>query len=663
MVWKSPFTSPKARRLSPTLQVLGSTNLPFADQVATDGTNFLVVDTNDNVFPPALQALLLNHEGTIVAAPFTVKTGTAVSAPSGERVGFDGTDYLVTWNTANAARVTTGGVLLDPEGFPFSPVTATFGPPAFDTAPGGGVQMLWHDGAGGAGNPMDVWTGRFTATGGLANQIPAAMAAPTQVEPDFARGPGGTNVVVFRSRTSTEARILAQRIDDDGVALDPEPIEVASGPVQWLQTPTIDRPSVAWNGSVFLVGWSDTIDVQVRRMNPDGTFVDPAPIAVMPGQHTAVGALGPNFLVAASTVGTNLATGALRVARVDGASGAVLDTPPITLSTPTIAGQFPHVVTMDGRWLVVWESVYRDPFSTTVIESTAYALVEANGSTTGELDAGLGLRPGVAVGQDRVLFVAVDDTVSGGTTDVDGRIMLFDGTFLGPRFPISTAPEEQLAPAAVWNGREFLVAWEDQRNAVAYFDTRTDVYGTRVSKGGVVLDPAGVALASSPQVEIAPTFLALGRKTLMATSVVRSDTSLGTFRLGLQRHDGASVFQALQPEPAAAGLDLGHAGPGDARLRLVGPSSPTVALTGAPPSTLTWMVVSSTANPTPLLGGELVPASPAVVLPLVTDGRGELSLSLPDGVPTVSYLQAVTLDASRLPGVGFSNALRVELAR
>ena len=197
----------------------------------------------------------------MTVSPFTVKTGNAVSGPSGEGVGFDGTNYIVTWNTSSAARVTASGQLLDPEGFPFTPLTTTFSKPAYDTAPGGGLQMLWHDGGGGAGNPMDAWTGRFTATGGLSNQTPASLSAPAQVEPCLAEGAGGTHAIVFRSRASGSARILVQRIDDDGRALDAEPIEVASGPVQWLATPTIDRPSIAWNGSVFMITWSDTIDV------------------------------------------------------------------------------------------------------------------------------------------------------------------------------------------------------------------------------------------------------------------------------------------------------------------------------------------------------------------------------------------------------------------
>lgn len=658
VVFKSTSQAPRARRYSPTLQLLGTTSIPFADEVATDGANFLVVDTNEAVWPPSLQAVLLDHVGAVAVPPFTVKTGNAVSGPSGEGVGFDGTNYVVTWNTSNAARVTAGGQLLDPEGFAYTPVTASFSKPAYDTAPGGGLQFLWHDGGGGAGYPVDAWTGRFTAAGALVDQRPASVSAPAQVEADLARGAGGIHAVAFRSRTSGGARILVQRIDDDGVALDAEPIEVASGPVQWLETPTIDRPGVAWNGSVFMITWSNKIDVLARRMNPDGTFVDASPLVVMPGQGSAVGALGADFLVAGSTVGTLLATGALRVARVDGTTGAVLDSPPITLSSPSLTGRYPHVEQLGGRWLVVWESVYDDPWSTTTIASAAIAFVEADGTTTGQLGAGLGPRPNVAVAADRALLVAVDGTLSSATTDLEGRILMADGSFPGPAFQLSGALDRQLAPAAAWNGTEFIAAWEDLRNAVAYFDERTDVYGARVSPDGVVLDPAGVPLLTGPRAETAPAFLSVGATTLMATSILRSDTPLGTYRLGLQRHDGvAPVCQT----------DLGFGGPGGALLQLCGEALATggtadLLLTGAPPAAPAWIAVGPSLNPTPLFGGLVVPVPPTAVLPFVTDGLGQVSV--PDlnggGGPATLFLQAVVLDGSLPQGIAISNALQVE---
>ena len=647
-----------ARRYSPTLQFLGVTPIPFAREVATDGTNFLVTGQYDYSWPPKIEAILLGHDGSVLVPRFTVIQGTSQWSPSGEGVGFDGINYWVTWGGIQAARVTTDGTLLDPGGFSLPLPWQDVSWPAYDTAPGGGLQYVWHDGLGGAGYPKDVITARVTPDAQVLDQAPVSIGAPAQVEPDFAEGEG-VHMLVYRSRTSGAARILAQRLDDNGVVLDPEPIEVASGPVQWLETPTIDRPTVAWNGSVFMVTWTDTINALARRINPDGSFVDATPLVVMSGQDAAVGALGSDFLVVSSTVGTLLANGALRFARVDGASGTVLDSPPVQLTTvsATISGNSPHVVALGNRWLVVWESVYKDVWSTTTIESTGIAFVEADGTSTGELDAGLGPRPNVAVAGDRALLVAVDDTVMGGTTNLDGRILMADGTFLGSTFPLSTAADEQLMPAATWDGTQFVVAWEDKRSSVIHFDERTDIYGARVALDGTVLDPGGVPLVAEVATEIRPELMTVDGTTLMAVStLVSDDPSLGTFRIGIHR-SGSAVCQP----------DLGFGGPGTVVLSLCGDELATggtadLVLVGAPPSAPIWLVVGTEANPTPLFGGLIVPIPPTAVYAFTADGSGQLALPGLNGGqgPLTLFAQGLAFDLAQPELLAISNALQIE---
>ena len=152
----------------------------------------------------------------------------------------------------------------------------------------------------------------------------------------------------------------------------------------------------------------------------------------------------------------------------------------------------------------------------------------------------------------------------------------------------------------------------------------------------------------------------------MATSVVRSDTPLGTFRLGIQRNKARhDALPALQPAGTVAS-NIGFGGPGGAALEMrneeaTGATS-ELLLTGAPPATSIWMVVGPPLNPAPFFGGLLAPASPTVALPFVTDGLGQLSLPVPGGGdgPLTLYLQAVLLDGSLPQGIGISNALRVD---
>jgi hypothetical protein len=659
MIVYSDGVTGRAKRYSPTLQLLGSTPIPFARELATDGTNYLVVGQYDYSWPPKLEALLLGHDGSVLVPRFTVATGNAVTGPNGERVGFGGTEYWVSWAGDKFARVDPAGQLLDPEGFTISSVTGSFGwEPAYDEAPGGGIQIVWQDGGGGAGYPRDLYTAQITPAGQPVNQVAISVNAPAQVEPDFAAG-AGIHMIAFRSRSSGAARILVQRLDDDGVALDPEPIEVASGPVQWLDAPSLDAPQVAWNGSVFMVVWSDTINVLARRMNPDGTFVDATPLVIMPGRSTAVGALGSTFLVGGSLVsyssGTLQPPGAFRVSRVEGDTGAILDVPPIMVGGAS--DRHPHIVTLDGRWLVVWESVTYDPWSSSVFYATGAAFVEADGTPSDQLPTDLSRRPNVAVAGDRALLVAVDATVPGGYTDLEARILMADGTFLGPKFTLSTAADEQLQPAATWDGTQFIAAWEDKRNSVIHFDDRTDIYGARVSADGVVLDPAGIPFAAETLTEIQPELLTVGGTTLMAVPTLRSDDpATGSFRLGIQTLGGP----LCQP-------DLGFGGPGSAVLSVCGGAlgsgdSADLLLTGAPTNTPAWLLASTGFAPTPFKGGTLVTLPIQYVVPLVTDGVGTASLPgiAGGGGPFDVYLQAVIVDAGQPQGFGLSNAVLLE---
>jgi hypothetical protein len=76
----------------------------------------------------------------------------------------------------------------------------------------------------------------------------------------------------------------------------------------------------------------------------------------------------------------------------------------------------------------------------------------------------------------------------------------------------SPAPGNQALPKVAFNGTVFLVVWEDQRNQT------DDIYGSRVSASGVVLDPDGIPIATSPLLEWMPSVASDGGDFLVAWS-------------------------------------------------------------------------------------------------------------------------------------------------
>jgi hypothetical protein len=63
-------------------------------------------------------------------------------------------------------------------------------------------------------------------------------------------------------------------------------------------------------------------------------------------------------------------------------------------------------------------------------------------------------------------------------------------------FLATTASGDQHEPAVVWTGSQYLVAWRDIRRPDG-----GDVYGTRVSAAGAVLDPAGFMISAGAGTE------------------------------------------------------------------------------------------------------------------------------------------------------------------
>lgn len=530
IIWGGSFDTPRGRRYTPDLQPIGTSVLPFARRVASDGTDFVVVYASGSPPLATVEGVLVTHDGS-VQTPFTLFTGGNQDGTCCADATWDGTYYWVSWGGPRLARVTPDGQILDPGGFIVTPATAPISTPHCEGVPGGGVQLVYNNGVSGADYPKDIYSGQVSSEGLFENETLVSRGAPAQLDADFAEG-AGTHLIVFRSRVSDSGRILAQRVDATGNSLDPEPVEVATGPIPGLGLPSLGAPAAAWNGSVFMITWSDGLEIFARRMLPDGNFVDGTPLTVMDGHDPDVAAVGQVFLVVGlDFLFDNPEWQATHSMRVDGVTGQNLDAEPNALGGFVIFARYPHVVNWGDRWLVVWQlNLSHDD----TIAGTTAAVVDADGTTPAVIDVPLGWRPDVAVSNESALFVAVTNTVASATTDLAGIIMTPDGTFSGTSFTISEAPDKQLMPAATWNGSEFIVAWEDKRNSVIYFDERTDIYGSRVDGAGNVLDPAGVPLSAASVPEIKPALLSIGTATLLGVSTLRTESQFGAYRIGIQ---------------------------------------------------------------------------------------------------------------------------------
>ena len=94
------------------------------------------------------------------------------------------------------------------------------------------------------------------------------------------------------------------------------------------------------------------------------------------------------------------------------------------------------------------------------------------------------------------------------------------GTVLNPTgIPISTAVGGQTFPAVAWGGGTFMVVWTDRRSGV------DDIYGTRVTGSGVVAEPGGIQITTDPNIQSSPSVTWDGGQYLVAWQDARPITT------------------------------------------------------------------------------------------------------------------------------------------
>lgn len=522
------FSPMHARRFNgATLAPVGAQFDVPSNQIASNGNDYFVIFYNAGNQTVGSR---LTYNGTLLdPAGIPITDGTRSAFESD--IAWSGTYWWYTWIDGFvgvlAARITPANQVLDFNGVALDPATKdTLGMHHVAGRPDGGAQIVFHDHRLVARENYDVATASFSTTMARSTPTPISLGAPSQRSVDIVRGPNEF-LAVYSSQVDGVTRILAQRLDHNGVAIDATPVEVASGAL-------FETVRAAWNGSLYLVVWADSTGVKARRLNSNLTFADAAPTAVMPGWSPDAAALGETFLVASVFSPTYPQFRSVFAKRVDGKTGKVLDSSLISLGGAYAS--LPRVESFGNRWIVVYQNNYThdDPQGQVLGNWVA-----PNGTTPGAFNVTYnGFQPSIAVAGQTALIASRRNSAANANNDIQAVRMSLDGTILDAPFTVSAAAGRQTYPTATWDGANFFVSWQDQRNQSVFFDNRTDVYAAQISTAGQVLDTNAFAIANGTVPEMQPAIASGGGDTLIGVSTFRPDASLAAYRIGVYHANG-----------------------------------------------------------------------------------------------------------------------------
>lgn len=460
------------------------------------------------------------------------------------RVDFDGTNWFVVWSWL---LNDFSGAWVSPDGIPFGefndiPGSWNMWVPALVV--GDSVHWLQAFNGGGTNPPCDIYITRIDFSGNVIDtpwipvdtspgwqawgrntygdstfiaiwedqrtwDIYARRYAPDGNPKDSTRFPvnlftnnqnypgvafDGTNfLVVYEDTRTGSGDIYGARITQDGIIIDPVGFLICQnvGSQYW--------PRVAFGDSLYLVVWISGSAVYGARVLPDGTILDPNGFQITP-TNSSMPSVSYNNGVFLVVYNHDYSSGAFGIwaTRVS-PNGTVLDPSGVEIEPFPGNNQqlwWPEIAPHKDGFFVTWNySAY--PGDSSRIDG---AIVQADtgsinpGPTIRISTPGLGYDPenrwhGIAGTPENTFLVVWGKNYN----QIYGTLLDSSGTVLS-QIPICTVqPNIVEQPSVVFNGKDFVVVWQDSRQTAWQYD----LYGARVSPNGVVLDTNGIEFVNS----------------------------------------------------------------------------------------------------------------------------------------------------------------------
>ena len=450
----------------------------------------------------------VNSSGTVLDRNGrAVATGTEIQEIPG--IGYDGTRLLIAWRDKSnryirGARVSTSGTMIDPSGFNIYLGTAGSDGVGVCGWSGGGFRVGWNNLSMSGCDALDTFV---PGTGSFAGSYGTAISMARDDQPSYSVADNGTEyAVVWSQQVDGKSCILAARVSRAGVLLTPTAVNLTAT-VYGQQI----EPSIAWNGSEYLVAWSgdetyDPSGLDIRGFRLDAALhakeANPIVIcSVLENQTTpCVTSNGAKFLVVWED-----SRNALSPTYYTDAYGALVDA---NGTVTAIAGSInqstgdqrnPRAASNGTDYYVVWEDYRMGYVLVYGVKVTAAGAVASATGTAMPATSYSQTTPNICFGNGYYLVTWTDGTrIAGCRVTPAGVVTDTSG------INIDSGSAVKSRPCAWWDGEQYQTVWEDFRSA---FAGNSDIYYTTVASNGVVSSDPKPALVSDLTPQLAARIL------------------------------------------------------------------------------------------------------------------------------------------------------------
>lgn|GEM_PF-830955 len=391
-------------------------------------------------------------------------------------------NFGITGYDVYAARISSGGTVLDPTGIAISELNQSELTPDVGWT-GETFFGIWQVGA--SGEEWNISGARIDTLGEVPDSGSAVISTGCAAQISAGCAWSGSH---YLASWEEDGDIYGARVNRSGELLDSTAFPICRAEENQ------DHPAVAWDGENFLAVWEDSrnqnLDIYGARIDSLGQVLDSLSLAIRvdPGtdqRRPSIGFDGENYLVVwqsdLDSVGLNYRIEGLRVS----SQGELLDPEPFTISGGQY-GSYPDVAFAGGKYLVVWlDAYYYDIYG---------ALVETTGTIGSQIGirtaSGLQENPQVASNGSEFLVVWEDFGMHWPNSDILATRVTPGGSVLDPAGILIAATEDpEERPSVTFNGYNFVAAWKRVPGQTS------QLYAAGVSSEGTVLDPDGVLIS------------------------------------------------------------------------------------------------------------------------------------------------------------------------